>query len=218
MKAGMQHAACLLLALVSGCATMKESDTARTGTEQMLISSAVDRSLDKVDFSAVRGAKVYIDEKYLDCVDKNYVFVALHQRLLANGCTLLEKEDDADVVVQVGSGAVGTDRQELFFGIPEIPLPPPSPIAIPKLAFISRTRGNGTAKLIVLAYDAKTKRAVINSAPALARSDYKSWKVLGGGPFNSGSVPTEIAAATGEGDGMTISAPAVAQRRPAAPR
>ena len=38
--------------LASGCATQKESFTPRTGTEQMLVSSAVDKSLDNKCSSA----------------------------------------------------------------------------------------------------------------------------------------------------------------------
>lgn len=184
---------------------MKESDTSRTGLEQLLISSAVDRALDRVDLSPVRGAKVFVEPKYLECVDKNYVLVSLNQRLLNIGSTLVDKAEDADVVLQVGSGGVGTDRQELFAGVPEIPLPPPSPISVPKMAFYSRTRANGTAKLIVLAYDVKTKQPVINPGVVLARSDFKNWKVMGGGPIERGSVHDELVAATGE-DGSIIPA------------
>lgn len=185
-------------ALLSGCATTKESDTARTGIEQLLISSAVDQALDKVDLTPVRGAKVYLEEKYLDCVDKNYVIVSLEQRLMMNGSTLAAKPEDADVIMHVSSGGVGTDRQEKYFGISEVPLPPPSPVSIPQVSIVSRQRANGTARLRILAFDAKTRRPVLQGGAVLARSDFKSWKVLGAGPVESGSVPTELAAATGQ--------------------
>ncbi len=41
-----------LALMLGGCATIKESDTPRTGIEQLLISSAADRALDKIDFWA----------------------------------------------------------------------------------------------------------------------------------------------------------------------
>ena len=72
---------CGCLAFVAGCATMKESDTARTGVEQLLISSSIDRALDKVDFRPITNAKVYVEQKYLDCVDKNYVISSIRHRL-----------------------------------------------------------------------------------------------------------------------------------------
>ncbi len=185
---------------LAGCATQKESHTTRTGVEQLLISAAIDQSLDRVDLSPLSGKQVYLETKYLECVDKNYVIVSLHHRLLKQGSRLVDKADAAEAIVEVGSGGVGTDGQELFVGIPEIPLPPPSPIAIPRLAFLTRTKMNGTAKLLVIAYDARTKAPLIQGGTILARSDQKNWNIFGAGPVQSGSVPDEIVAATGETD------------------
>ena len=201
---------CLLLA-TAGCATTKSSDTARTGIEQLLISSATDQALDKVNFEAIRNAKVFVETKYLDCVDKNYIIISLHQRLLRNGSTLVDKPEEAQVILEVGSGAVGTDRQEFFVGMPQIPLPPPSPISVPKMELFTRTRAIGTAKLTILAYDAKTRVAVVDSGRVLARSDYKQWNMLGTSPVISGRVPTELTAATGERE-SPIALPALASR------
>jgi len=206
-------ASCLSIA---GCATIKESDTARTGVEQLLISSAADKALDKIDFRPIANAKVYVEEKYLDCVDKNYVLVALHQHLLKQNCTLADKADDADVVLEIGSGGVGTDRNELFVGTPQIPLPPPSPISVPKMAFYSRIRAIGTAKLSVVAYDAKSKHAVIHSGYTLARSDYKNWTLVGTSGMYGGSVETELVAATGENESMITVPTSVASRQQSA--
>jgi hypothetical protein len=207
-----------LLGLASGCATTKESDTARTGVEQLLVSSAIDHSLDRVDFTPIRGAKIHLEEKYLDCVDKNYVIVSLEQRLMANGATLVDKVEDANVIMHVTSGGVGTDRQEKFVGISEIPLPPPSPISIPQTTLFSRSRANGTAKLRIVAFDATTRRPVLGGDAVLARSDFKSWKVLGAGPVESGSVPTEIATATGRSDSVLEVPTGLAKRNEAPPR
>jgi hypothetical protein len=188
-------------ATCTGCATRKQSDTARTGVEQLLISTAVDRSLDKVDYRAIENAKVYVEEKYLDCTDKNYVIVALHQRLLRHNCTLVGKADDADVVMEVSSGGVGTDRTDLFLGVTEIPLPPPSPISIPKMTLFNRSRAIGTAKIALVAYDAKSKKPVLNTDP-LARSDFKAWTVLGSGGIEGGTLATEITAKTGDHESL----------------
>lgn len=202
MLALRSSALLLFLPIFIGCASIKQSDTARTGVEQLLVSSAIDRSLDRVDFRAIAGASVYVEQKYLECVDKNYVVVALHQRLLKAGCTLVDKPEDANVCVEVGSGGVGTDRQEMFFGIPELSVPLPLPMTIPKLAFYNRTRSNGTAKLAIVAYDVKSRQAVINSGAMLARSDHKAWSLLGTGQIVSGNVPDELEKATGESESL----------------
>ena len=187
-----------------GCATMKHSDTARTGVEQLLISSAADKALDKVDFRPISQAKVYLETKYLDCVDKNYIIVSLHQRLMRYKCTLVDKAEDAQVIVEVASGGVGTDRNELFVGTSEIPLPPPSPVSIPRLALMERKRAMGTAKLTVLAYDAQTKAPVINNGYTLARSDHNTLNLLGLGGINGGSVQEDLANNAGDLDTMSV--------------
>lgn len=201
-----------LAALVptAGCATTKTSDTSRTGIEQLLISSATDQALDKLSFESIRGAKVFVETKYLDCTDKNYIIVALHQRLLRAGTTLVDKADDAQVILEVGSGGVGTDRHEFFVGIPSIPLPPPSPISLPKMELFNRSKGMGTAKLVIVAYDAKTRQPVLNSAQ-LARADYKQWNVMGSTPTATGRVPDELKSATGEGESF-VPLPTIATR------
>lgn len=186
-----------------GCASMKTSDTARTGVEQLLVSSAIDRSLDKVDFRPIAGAKVYVEQKYLDCVDKNYVVLSVHQRLLKNGCTIVEKSEDSQVTLELGSGGVGTDRQDLFVGVPKMSVPVPLPVSIPEVTFFSRARANGTAKLMLVAYDTTSRQPVLNTGTQLARSDHKTWNFLGTGHIVSGSVPTELKKATGEDQSIT---------------
>src|SRR4051812_6092467 len=178
------------LSFAIGCTTIKRSDTARTGLEQLLISSAVDHALNRIDWSPIRGAPVFVETKYLDCVDKNYIILSVHQRLLANGCTLVEKAEDSAVTIELGSGGVGTDRQDSYVGIPEISMPA-SQVAIPKLALFTREKAHGTAKLAILAYDTKSKHPVISTG-ALARSDHADWSLLGAGPVISGSVHNEI--------------------------
>lgn len=182
---------------------MKQSHTARTGIEQLLISSATDQALDKFDFRPIAGAKVQLETKYLDCVDKNYVIVSLRKRLMANGCTLVDKAEDAQVVLEVASGGVGTDGTEMFVGTPEIPLPPPSPIAIPKMPIVERNRAIGTAKIALLAYDVATKQPLINTDYALARADHKTWTVMGFGGVASGRVHDELQHHTGDTESVT---------------
>ncbi len=189
---------------ISGCATVKESDTARTGIEQLLISSAVDRSLDRVDLRPISGAKVFVKTDYLDCVDKNYVIVGLHSRLLANQCVLVDKAEDSEVVLEVASGGVGTDRTDLTVGTPEVPLGLMG--SVPKLTVYERKRAMGTAKLVVVATDTKTKQTVINSGYALARSDHQFWSALGSGPVMSGSVVRQLEEHTGQSESLTPTA------------
>jgi hypothetical protein len=169
------------------------TDTARSGMEQLLVSNAIDSSLNKIGFDSVAGAAVFVDEKQLECTDKKYIIGSVRQRLFQAGCRLADKPEDADVVLELYSGAVGTDRSEGFVGIPALNVPGPMPVQLPEFRLLSQTTQYGTAKIGMVAYDAKSKRALSFGGLARARSNNTNWTVLGIGPFNSGSIREEVA-------------------------
>src|SRR5439155_10449112 len=117
-------AATSLLTLMLGCATTRMTDTARTATEQLLISNAVDQAVSQIDFRPLAGKTVFCDPQYLDgAVDRGYVISSLRQQLLAIGATLQDDRAKAEYVVEVRSGAIGTDRHSLLVGVPQMTVP-----------------------------------------------------------------------------------------------
>ena len=185
-----------LIAFGSGCATSHKTNTARTASEQILISSAVDRAVNEVQFGDLENRSVYLDGQYMDAVDKGYVISALRHRVLQNGGVLAAQPDEADVVLEVRSGGVGTDSQETFFGVPAIAAPG-MPLAIPELKIVTRSTQFGTAKIGLVAYDPRTGRAVGEGGETLARTDDDNWYVLGIGPFRRGALNEEVSSAPG---------------------
>src|SRR5690348_8447873 len=129
--------ACAAATHLVGCGATRSTDTLRTATEQLLISDAIDRAVESMNLKPLAGQTVFLDDsKVTDTVDRNYYISTLRQQLLANGCDLRDKREDADFVVEARAGAVGTDRNDLLFGIPSttlpaIPLVQPAPAAIP---------------------------------------------------------------------------------------
>lgn len=189
----------VILLAFAGCATSHTSDTARTGIEQLLISNAVDQALNDVDFSPLSGRSVYVQEKYLDGVDKNYILGSLRHRVLAAGARLAATEEAADAILEVRSGGVGTDRMESFVGSPQIALPLPLPVHFPEVRLVDTRTQIGTAKLALVAYDAKSREAIGAGGITMARSFDVNRYYFGAGPFNSGTVREEITARTGQG-------------------
>ena len=184
-------AAGLLAASLSiGCTTAQTSNTARTSTELMLLSNAVDQSLDKMDFSPFRGYSVHLNDKYVDCVDKNYVVAATRHRILNAGARLVDKPEDADVVLELRAGAVGTASASSYLGVPEIVLP--GMVTLPEVRIVERKAQQGIAKLGLVAYDPKTNQIIGAGGSSLARSDDSNWYVVGVGPWQNGSVRDEI--------------------------
>lgn len=190
----MRAISLLLLPMLAaaGCTTMKSSNTARTATEQLLISNSVDQSLAKVNFQPFAGRAVYLEEKYLEAVDKNYVLASVRHHILNAGGTVVPKPDNAEVVMEVRSGAIGTDQEDLFLGVPAIQLPAPIPVSLPEVRIVTRTSQKGTAKIGIVAYDAKTKRALGTGGMTLAQSDTNNWYFFGIGPYQNGSIRNEL--------------------------
>lgn len=183
----------LVVSACSGCASVATSNTARTAREQLLVSNSVDRALNKVSFTAMRGTNVYLEEKYLDSVDKNYVLGSVRHRILREGGRLVGKAEEADMIVEVCSGAVGTDTSESFIGLPEITLP--GMLTLPEVRLWSRAAQQGYAKIGLVAYDAKSKQILGDGGLTTAQSNDNNTYVLGIGPFQSGSIRKEVESA-----------------------
>lgn len=180
--------------ILSGCTTAKRSNTARTAVEQLLISNAIDQSLDKVNFTPFGGHLVYVEEKYVDSVDKAYLVGSLRHRLLAAGASLADKPEDAEITVELRSGGIGTDTAESFLGTPEIALP--GMLTIPEVRLLTKTSQSGTAKIGLVAIDNKTKQVLGQGGMALSQSDDNNWFVMGVGPFQDGTVKSEVKSST----------------------
>lgn len=183
-------AALSVAAIVSGCTSTKTTNTARTAREQLLLSNAVDTSLGKVDLSSFAGQKVFIEEKYLDCVDKGYLLGSIRHRAMVSGATLVTKADDADIVLELRAGALGTDSADAFLGTPEIALP--GMLTVPEVRLVSRMRQSATAKIGLVAYDAKTNQLLGMGGVSSSMSDDNNWFVMGVGPYQSGTVKKEL--------------------------
>lgn len=189
-----RHAVLLLTIVASmGCGTTKWSDTQRTATEQLLVSDAIDRAVQKMNFELLFGKKVFFDPTYLgDTVDRDYLVSSIRQHLLASGCVLTANRQEADYVVEARAGAVGTDRHDLLYGLPATNLPSFGPLAgvptsLPEIPLAKRTDQTGVAKLAVFAYERQTGRRVWQSGLVRHTSRAKDIWFLGAGPFQKRS-------------------------------
>ena len=186
-----------LLALTfTGCAAAKKSNTARTASEQLLLSNAIDRSLSNFAFQELDGRAVFVEEKYLDSVDKNYLVGSIRHRVLQSGGRLAASADSADVTLEIRSGGVGTDQKESFIGIPALGMPG-LPIELPEVKLASRDSQRGTAKIGIVAYNPKTGEAWGGGGKSTAIANNDHWFVMGVGPFTSGAVKNEMDSAIG---------------------
>jgi hypothetical protein len=186
--------ASLVVVPLVGCGSTRTSNTMRTATEQMLISDAIDRTVDSIDFTPLAGQSVYFDDgKLEDVVDKGYLVSSLRQHMLASGCVLKDKRADATFVVEPRAGVVGTDNHDLLFGVPAFQMPQvaaatAAPAAIPEIPFAKRRDQRGVAKVAVFAYRRDTGEPVWQSGIVVNTSTANDIWVFGAGPFQRGTI------------------------------
>jgi hypothetical protein len=176
-----------------GCGTTKWTDTSRTATEQLLLSDSMDRAVSRIDFRALAGKKVYLDSTPVAAItDGPYLTSLIRQHILASGGILKEKREEADYIVELRAGAVGTDRHDVLFGVPALSLPV-APVAgvpsqIPEIPLMKKTDQRGVAKIALFVYNRNTGRIVWQSGVIPEESKAKAVWFFGAGPFQRGSI------------------------------
>lgn len=184
--------------LLAGCGTT----TKRIGTEQLLISDAVDQAVDRIDFSALKDVKIYLDSRYISSlrtnlfIDSSYVISSLRQQLTASGALIQDDREKATLIVEPRVGALGADGHDVTYGIPQSgalssAVSAVSGSSIPVIPEISLGRTDaqsGVAKLVVFAYDRESREPVWQSGLAKAESTSSNTWIMGAGPFQRGSI------------------------------
>jgi hypothetical protein len=190
--------------ILSGCGTTRF----QTATEQLVLSDALDRSISQIDFRPLSGHTVYFDTSYLksakpdNIVNSEYVISSLRQQLMAAGCFLQDKSEEAEIIVEARVGTLGLDDHRLTYGIPETKglgptvsmvagAPVPVPPTLPEIAVARREAREGAAKVAAFAYDRATKQAIWQSGISRSDSVARDTWVLGIGPFRRGTIRNE---------------------------
>lgn len=185
-------AALIYILALGGCGTMKTTNTKRTATEQLIVTDAVDRAIDEIDFSVLAGKKVFLDISALtDGEDSKYLASSVRQQILSCGGLLKEKKDEADYVLELRAGALGTDEQQIIYGIPELTVPTfvgSATMTIPEISVAKKVGQRATAKIAVFAYNRKTGYPLWQSGAREKESTVRSLWVLGGGPYRTGDI------------------------------
>ena len=176
--------------LAGGCGTTRWSDTKRTATEQLLVSDAVERAVMRIDMRPLAGMDVFLDAAFMDDVaDGKYLTSALRHQLLASDCRLIEKREDADVIVEARAGAVGTDRNDLLLGVPATSVSiAGNGTSLPEMALAKRTDQRAVAKVSLFAYERATGRPVWQSGFQNVASHTRDRWMFGTGPFQDGDI------------------------------
>ncbi|MPY69291.1 MAG: hypothetical protein GEU92_04320 [Alphaproteobacteria bacterium] len=151
---------------LGGCTSAKESDPARTATEQLLISSAADRAAQRLNLGIPPGTKVFVDAANFEGTDGKYAVGAIRDRFLRAGMALVAERKDAAAVVEIRSGALSVDREEFLIGIPDfvIPIPLAGEFTFPEIALYKDAKRRAIAKFAAVGYGAGNGRLISSTA------------------------------------------------------
>ena len=175
-------AALLLFALVSAaCTIVRESNPPRTATEQLLISTAVDRAVEGMHFDIPKGTSVFVDATNLDGYDSKYAIARITERILQQGAQLSSDRAKADMVMALRAGALSTDSVQDLVGLPSIggvPVPLMGTLSLPEIALIKKEKTRGVAKFAATVYDAKTGELKSVSGASYGLSSKTHWFII----------------------------------------
>lgn len=161
----------LLLVFLSACTSTVQTNPDRSAVEEMLISTAAERAAARLAFDIPKESRVFVDHSFIESdgsSDYKYAIAAIRAHLLEQGAALTDDKKEADIVIETRAGALSTDQRNTLVGIPEFSLPLPlasTPITTPEIALYAADEQKGTAKLAMVAYEAKDGKQIASVEP-----------------------------------------------------
>jgi hypothetical protein len=202
----------------SGCATIRVTDPAQTADEQFLESQATRLAIQNVVVDQLRDRKVFVDATYLSTVRENsevlsfkqtpqpylYLLAELRAKLLLSGVRLMDKREDAEIIVEPRTGGISVNHQEYLLGVPNLTIPTEGvasvPFTTPELAIVKITKQFGFASVAFVAFWRDTGELVANSGPFIGRTARKDYWILGVALTPVGNIPPTQPAQGSGGD------------------
>lgn len=156
-----------------------------------MLTDAIDRSVEQIDFSPLHGRRVYLDTQFIGTrSESGYLISSLRQQIAAAGCKLSESAADAELVVEARIGSQSTNRHDSLLGIPATTVPPVFtgvPVAIPEVSISKKTIQTGVSKLAVFAFWTEDGSIAWQSGVLRQDSVIQNRWLLGFGPYTQGS-------------------------------
>ena len=177
----------LLAGLASGCVNKQRmTQPAQSVGEQLLLSTAIGRALSELDMEAIgrlKGFKVYLSTTYLKALDQEYLIGSLRDLLFSSGALVVDDPVQAQMIVEVRSGANSLDSATVTAGIAEDQaLPNPvtgAPVALPELALFKKENNVSVTTVALVAYHTNTRVHVFSSGTLLGGAYDRHYQILG---------------------------------------
>jgi hypothetical protein len=175
----------------------------------LLMSQAAAEAVGKLSAEALRDRKVFVEDAFFvprdrsrnSLADQLFVMGEVRAKLLREGVRLVNTRAESEIVVEVRSGVLGVDKQNLLVGLPSVALPGVTSglggdalgdplIATPEIALLKNIKQDGMAAVAIVGYWRDTGELVVTSGPFFGRTFRDDWWILGYGPRTSGDIPT----------------------------
>ena len=178
---------CLGVAVaVCGCKTVREATPKSTATEELLMSTATSNALSGLAFNWLDGRKTFVQDTYfrkgdIEGYDRANAVGAIRELLCANGALLVDKEEQADVVVEIRAPVLSMDNSSLIVGLPAMGLPVPVaaglPVQTPELALFKYQWADSLAKFALFAYERPSGRYIRSVIPMAGNAYLHQYQV-----------------------------------------
>ena len=196
-----------LLCTQPGCSSTRVTDPPETADQQFLESEATRLAINQISTDQLRDRKVYVDPTYLAVVHESapplaftqtpqpYLFLLaeLRAKLLLSGARLVDRKEDAEIVVEARTGGISVNHLEMLIGLASITIPTEGvasvPITTPELAILKSTKQYGYASVAFVAYWRDTGEIAASSGPFVGRTAREDYWVFGFGPNTVGDIP-----------------------------
>jgi hypothetical protein len=170
----------IVLLATDGCVQMRQTDPARTATEQLLLSTAADRASEYVSLAEFANKKIFLDTSYFDSYDSKYAIGAIRDALSRAGALLVTNAAGSEITIEARSGALSTDDRSYLLGVPAlgIPVPLAGTVTTPELAIYKSQKQYSTAKFALLAYSTESREHVFSSGSMVGKAHDNYFKIL----------------------------------------
>ena len=198
--------------IAGGCATIRVTDPPRTADEEFLLTDAATKAVAQLSMDPLRGRIVWVMTEYAFSTTQPYdqsfltneirsptfetAFLVgeLRSRLLQAGARLAQTRDQADVILEVRSGALSVNRIDFLLGVPATILPTSSTtnslnVATPELALFKSTKQQGFGSVAFVAYWRNTGELLAVSGPFVGRAFRNDYFIFGYALPPEGNIP-----------------------------
>ena len=181
MNAGRLILVSSMLVALGACASVTETNPARTATDMMLVNRAAERAVEGLTLPIPQGARVFVDETYFQAENAKYAVSAIRAALSEAGYALVRDRGESDAVFEVRATALSLEQMRRVFGVPDLRVPINenlNVVSIPEVSIYSNRDRMGVAEFSGFIYDTRTGMPLGAVTPMIGQYKIRSHKAL----------------------------------------